>query len=262
MLVNIMPCRPSAYNGWPRSLEKGIKACGDQVTISDDINPGADVQAFWGLKRRPGKVALARGYDCLIIERAYLGNRHKWRAMGWNGLNGWADFKNHDVEPDRWDKYWREGLKPWKKGGDYALIIGQVPGDAALRGLDIYQWAAEVAEEAHRYYPSVKFRNHPDVASRGWGIPNADLQEGTLEQAFAECAVVITYNSNTAVEAVYNGVPAVSMDGGSMAWDVTTHDLSEPLYREDRHDWGRRIAYSQWLPNEIESGEAWRHLSS
>jgi len=49
-----------------------------------------------------------------------------------------------------------------------------------------------------------------------------------------------------------------------MAWDVCSHDLSQivnPLI-PDRETWLDRLAYCQWTPEEIESGETWEHLST
>ena len=55
-------------------------------------------------------------------------------------------------------------------------------------------------------------------------------------------------------------IPAVAITPMSMAWDVTSHDIDAALVRPDRSEWGRRLSYCQWLPEEIESGEAWAHL--
>lgn len=258
MRVNIMPCTRGQIGGWPSELNAGVKAHGDVPYFSDKPDD-ADVHAFWGLKRRHGKSALGRGKRSIVVERAYLGDRFRWRAMGFQGLNGYADFCNQDVPDDRWRKYWRDDVRDWNEGGNYALIIGQVPGDAALYGLDVYKWANKVAEEAWNYYPDVRFRPHPE-ARREWVVSHADTMHGSLEDALDGAAVVITYTSNVAVDAVMRGVPTITMDRGSMAWEVSSHSLKAKLYKGDRDDWGRKIAYAQWMPEEIRSGEAWAHF--
>ena len=257
--INLMPCRyPLRPDQWTLLLKHGMAAHGDLTRISQNPD-GSDVQVFWGLKRRWGKQAIAQGKRCLVVERAYLGDRFRWHALGFDGLNGRADFCNADVPNDRWIKYWRSSVRPWKSGGEYALIIGQVPGDAALQGTDIFKWVENTAKEASKLYQKVFFRPHP-LCKKRVDMPGVAVLGGDLGAALERAAVVITYNSNTAVDAVMAGVPAIAMDAGSMAWDVTSHTLEEPLYKGDRDDWGRRIAYAQWLPEELKSGEAWAHL--
>lgn len=259
MKINIMPCRyPLKETEWPARLKAGVESHGDKAMFSHTVNT-ADVHAFWGMRRSWGKTAIARGCRSLVVERAYLGDRFKWHAMGFDGLNGFADFCTDDVPDDRWRKYWRDDVVDWKQGGDYALVIGQVPGDAALRGIDILSWAQDIAEQATKFYGKVLFRPHP-MARRRMVLQGFDCHLGSLDEALANAAVVITYNSNAAVDAVMAGVPAIAVDRGSMAWDVASHDLESPLYVGDRDDWGRRLAYSQWLPDEISNGAAWAHL--
>jgi hypothetical protein len=245
-------------NQWPLLLQTGIETKGDTVKISQRAD-NSDVHIFWGLKRPWGRQAMSNKKLCLIIERAYLGDRFKWHALGFNGLNGLADFKNENVSADRWEKYFKDSVKPWIEGGTYALVIGQMPGDASLYGKDPYQWAEEAIKDAKKHYKRVVFRPHPNDRNKR-KIAGADYQDGTLEEAFKGAACVITYSSNTAVDAVINGIPAISVHPGSMAREVTTRSLDEPLFRGDLNDWGRKIAYTQWLPEELKNGEAWAHL--
>jgi hypothetical protein len=73
---------------------------------------------------------------------------------------------------------------------------------------------------------------------------------------------VVTFNSNTGVDAVIAGVPIFTIDRGSMAWEVSDHDLSEiekpNLY--DREQWAHNLAYTQWTMAEMAGGWAWSHL--
>ena len=56
--------------------------------------------------------------------------------------------------------------------------------------------------------------------------------------------------------------PVVNFDNGSMVWDLAMKDLSQlnnpPT--PDRTQWCNNTAYTQWLPYEIENGDAWDHL--
>jgi hypothetical protein len=52
------------------------------------------------------------------------------------------------------------------------------------------------------------------------------------------------------------------MDPGSMAWDVTEHDLSRIEFpiKPDRDQWAANLAYTQWTMDEMARGWAWAHL--
>jgi hypothetical protein len=243
-------------------MAQGIAAAGDSPTISKSYRPtGFDAYMMWGLKRRHYRQCVRDGKRRLVIvERAYLGDRLKeWASVGVGGINGLANFCNQDVLSDRWERYWRQDVKTWRTQGGYALIIGQVKGDAALYGLDPYKWAQEVVREASRYYDRVYFRPHPDCRVQQ-DINGAKTLDGSLDQALEGAAVVITHGSNVGVLAAMQGIPVVAMFKGSMAWDVASHSISAEHYLGNRDDWGRRLAYTQWTQDEMRSGEAWRHI--
>lgn len=218
--------------------------------------------ACWGWRK--GLALRQSGHDVLVMERAYLGDRFHYTALGWNGLNGRADFRNENVPSDRWERLFRPLMQPWKDGGEYVLLMGQVRGDMSLAGQDLGIWYAETAAKCAKAYGlPVMFRPHPVSVKRNDAkCPRgASLINGTLEDALAGAAVVVTYNSNSATDAVMAGVPTVTCDPGAMAWAVTGHSIGE-IAKPDREDWGRRLAYCQWSPEEIQSGEAWAHIGA
>ena len=93
-------------------------------------------------------------------------------------------------------------------------------------------------------------------------IANAPVIGGTLTEAIGNAAWVVTYNSNSAVDAVLAGVPSVSCDVGSMAWDVTGHDVAVKPPSPDRKEWAAKMAWAQWTDDEIESGRAWEAVQA
>lgn len=218
--------------------------------------------ACWGW--RMGQI-LHRTGDVLVMERGYLGDRFKWTSLGWNGLNGYASFPAiPDDGGERFKQHFGDLMKPWRYDGEYVLLIGQVPGDASLKGKDMRPWYAQAARLAQLHYEIlVMFRPHPLAARRGrpiYPVPGTRVQQGPLSDALAKAAVVITWNSNTAVESVLAGVPTVCMDRGSMAYEVCSHDIQAPLVRPDRDPWAHRLAHRQFTIEEIRSGEALRGL--
>lgn len=234
---------------------EGFKRHGIKPTV---VNPGravpCDLAVVWGVRK---KMEMASGRRCLVFERGYVGDRFFWTSAGFDGLNGRADFCNQDMPGDRWEKHFAKYMRPWRgilEGGD-VLIASQVPGDASLRGLNIRAWCMRVQRELqHRGIPSY-IRPHP-------ASPMGKLRTtyGDLNTALHKARWVVTYNSNTSVNAVLEGIPTVVCDQGSMAWPVAGHVPTDPPPMPDRTQWAYNLAYAQWSMEEIKRGDTWDHL--
>ncbi len=225
----------------------------------------SDLAVVWGHR----DVALqdmqrAAGKHYLVLERGYLGDIHRrrrWTSIGFDGLNGRADFCNDDVSRDRWDRQFGRLMldeRVFRTAPPVGLIIGQMPGDASLVGVDIDGWYRAAAEAVQRKGLDVEFRPHPnDMAGRAAaGLTAQEPLARTLDRV----SVVMTWNSSAAVEAVLAGVQTVAVDRGSMAWGVASHSIDQLPFFTDRQPWASRLAYTQWLDDEIIAGHAWEHL--
>lgn len=193
------------------------------------------------------------GVDVVVLETGYINRGDGYDnhyAAGLNGLNGRADFRNDDSPSDRWEKLGVE-LKPWRTEGRHLLLCGQVPQDASVDHIDIQEWLLHISG---LFTKPVIYRPHPlgpqDMLS------NCKPSRGSLDDDLKDCWAVITFNSNVAVEAIIKGVPAFAFDEGSMAWDVANQIQNPP----DRTQWAHNLAYTQWTPDEMRSGETWKHL--
>jgi hypothetical protein len=259
MNIQIIPCRfPLKTDEWPLAMHEGILANGDHATVVHAYRHKYDASVVWGIRRRWSGYVLQQGKPVIVVERGYLGERkNTWLSVGNGGLNGLANFGNENADSDRWDAYWANDVKPWKKGGKYAIIMGQVPKDSSLYGMCPYAWAKSIYQSAVDKFKKVYFRPHPEAKKVDIGLP---IIEGDLEEALDDAKCVISYSSNSAVDAVINGIPAITMFKGSMAWDVSTHNFKDKLYKGDRDAWGSRLAYSQWHIEEIRAGLAWEHI--
>jgi hypothetical protein len=259
MKVNIMPCRyPLKSNEWPMLSQVGFAKHGD-VSHFTRRPDDSDVHMFWGTKRSYAKQVIGLKKKVLVIERAYLGDRFQWFMLGFDGLNGFANFCNKEVEHDRWLKYWAHEMKPYDRTGDYALVIGQVQGDASLSGTDAYKWACQAVADARKKYNKVVYRPHPLERNKR-KIEGAEYDTGSLADSLKNAKVVITFSSNTGVDAIMAGKSVVAYNPCSMVYDLAAHSVNEDFTFPDRSDWGRKIAYAQWLPHEIKDGTAWGHL--
>jgi hypothetical protein len=237
------------------ALIDGLKAHGiSAIAAPNSYSIKTQCVACWGWKT--GKRLRAQGHDVLVMERGYLGDRFKWTSLAWNGLNGHGEFPKIDRSSDRFETHFR--MRPWIAEGDYVLIMGQVPGDESLQGRDLMSWYADAAKVAHRVYcKPVKFRPHPEAIRKGHKQTIAGFENCTLplddSLEFAHSA--ITFNSNSAVDAVIHGVPVVAYDKGTMAWEVAGKKIGEAI-TPCRKDWAAQLAWKQWSIDEIASGFA------
>lgn len=227
------------------------------INVQESVQ--ADTVICWGW--RIAEPLVQAGKQVLVMEHGYLGDRKRWTSLGWNGLNGYAQFKAASNE-ERFAANHADLLKPWNPDGRYALLIGQVDGDASLGGMPFQPWAVRTAYRAAKEFGlPVKFRPHPVAIEFGQCYPVADAEfiRGNLSDALNGASVVITFNSNTAVESVMAGKPTITFDRGSMAWPVTSHGWSIPA-EPDRKPWASQLAWNQFTIEEIRDGTAWEHV--
>lgn len=250
------------------SFCNGLKRHGfNNCSVQPHNNPQpCDLAVFWGMHHthQIRKIQDDIKQPWLIMERGYVGDRFQWTSMGYNGLNGHADFVNKNSPSDRWDQFFGDQwIKPWKKEGDYILLAGQVLQDASIKHLRVnYQTIANDIKK-HTNIP-IHFRKHPHKLCANMKTPTGcqTSTDESIQQALQRAKACVCVNSNSGVDAILAGVPVINLDRGSMVWQLAHHDFSDinNLQYPDRQQWSHDIAYAQWLPEEIESGQAWEHL--
>jgi hypothetical protein len=255
------------------NLARGIDGFGDELT-STAVGYGAqdaDALICWGWRRAKLLRRANPKTPILVMERGYVGDRFHWTSLGWNGLNGRAVFPKPPsgdmrLQLERWvssghDAYWQpwRGREGFIRPGDYALILGQVPGDQACVGHNLpYLYRAWMSFlQRHGY--TVKFRPHPKALGAGSGLPPTvrTPKGNTLAEDLAGAKFTVSLNSNSSVDSVLAGVPSVTLDEGAMAWPVTSHDLDNPVMMPSRTEWAAQLAWCQWSPEELLDGTAW-----
>ena len=197
-----------------------------------------------------------RGLDVIVLETGYINRgdgESNHYAAGYNGLNGRADFRNADSPGDRAEKLQIE-LQPWRKDGEHILLCGQVPWDASVEHIHFNTWLSTARERLRQTTDRpVRFRPHPQMAK----------PDMSLEEDLEDCWAVVTFNSNTGVDALLRGVPVFADDAGSMAYPIANKDISkiENPQTPERKQWLNNLSYTQWTPEEMRRGLAWVHLS-
>lgn len=252
------------YDGCPE--DKSLRT----VTQYD----ASDVAVVFGVYKKAvpfsthrGKVIAEQekaGLKTIVLETGYIkrgDGEGDFYAAGFNGLNNRADFRNANSPPDRWEKLGVE-LKPWRSANNgVVLLCGQVPWDASVQDTHHSGWLHAIVEEmSYSTNRKIVFRPHP--LAKVPNITGAEYSTAPLMEDLDRTHVLVTFNSNSSVESVVEGVPAITFDEGAMAFDVTAHDLSflERPLTPDREQWAANLAYTQWTPAEMRRGETWQHL--
>jgi hypothetical protein len=215
----------------------------------------------------------------LLPEHCYLDQVHQWFRVGIGGA--FADdggFRLLEVRPERWPVLRTElGLsdpKPWRTRGDYILVIGQVPGDASLRGIDITRWLIETCKSCAAICDlPVLVRPHPLMHERDLLRLEQELQalrkvtidpgRDSLAASLANAWVAVTYSSGGGIEALFEGVPVIAMSPASPVYGVSDHSIEDIVapHLHDRSAWLNAIAASQWSASEFRDGSVWAAIA-
>ena len=243
-------------------------------------------------RTRAYRMVRASGRPVIVWEEGSFRQLPQYKKFGWHTYLATGNFNNHEVDDQRWRKISAVNnlhIHDWESPGHEILIMGQMDFDSALismydAGYDSFgQWVETMISRIRRYTDRpIRIRPHPrsakdfkstahkfneqyhDVSLSDNLVGRTSVSGGAglyLDLARAWC--VITYTSNSAVEAVCEGVPVFAMSPENIAWDVAHHDLAdiEHLdYSIDTSRWLHRVAYTMWCPKEIASGETWAHL--
>jgi len=253
----------------------GVRNLGYKPLIKSvhDYEP-CDIAVIFGVGKKDVPISWPRGkvfaqqkqagLKTIVIEKGFV-KRDKYYMVGIDGLNNRAYFNNNNCSCDRWDQLLTK-IKPMQNLGDDIVIFGQVPSDASVQNVDILEWYTWLVSKIRRITKrNIIFRPHPLAADRTPSIFGTHRSIATLQEDLNRAHVVVTYNSNSAVDAVIQGIPSVSFDEGSMAWDVTGHELvncETPYYVNNItvKQWAANLAYTQWNETEIKTGLPLIHL--
>ena len=247
------------------AFARGLLRCGqDFVRVPLGAPPVlCDLAVVWSYWRRD-VIAAQRlsGGRLLVLERGYLGDRKRWISVGYDGLNGRADFCNSAADDRRFREYFEGLLQPWKRSGEYILVMGQCRHDQSVRHLDMLARLTDAirAIRTRSDWP-VRFRPHPEDPETP-APPGSTVIAGALQEAMSNAHCVVTINSNSGVDAAVAGVPVIALDRGSMAWPVAGHRAAEAIRppRPDRERWAAELAWCQWTTEEIAAGDCWAHM--
>lgn len=187
------------------------------------------------------------GVDYYEVDRGYINPHHYdgYYRISRNNLQ--AEYVDHNYPDDRLNKLnikYAEWFDPKGK----VIICPPTDYIEKYYGMTPGLWLENCIGIMQRYGHKYKIRHKTDTSPI-----DHDLQGAKL---------VMTFNSNVAVDATIKGIPVFSSRGITSRWNngIFTNmqeDTLEPPKKEDVNKLLRIISYNQFTLKEIESGFAW-----
>jgi len=188
-------------------------------------------------------------------------------------------YCDNDPDPLRWHKI-QKNLKidhmPMRRKGKTIVLCCQRNGGWSMGGYDLMTWIIDTVREIRRYSDRlIIVRPHPgdkksveylhsrhsrisslkDVKVSPFGRP--------LEEDLAKAWAVVNHNSSSIVGPIIQGYYAFATDPKkSQCREVVNTNLKniETPKEYNREAWLERISMFHWNFEELQSGEAWRHM--
>ena len=171
------------------------------------------------------------------------------------------------VPTDRYEKYFSQDIKPWNKGGKKILVLP--PTNAISNFFNVENWLDNTLSELRKhtdrdievrekpYNPTIKI-DHVGATVK---VDKPTKQYSKIN--WKEYHAMVTYNSNTMVASLANGVPVFCDAVNSAAAPISETNFSRietPKYG-DRIALFSSLAYNNWSLAEMADGTAWRMLN-
>ena len=219
------------------------------VTQSRDapLPKNCDLYVQHGWKLTP---ALQEAMDSLIpyiaLDSGYFDPRGSTFSISINGFHGLSMPVDVTGLPERP----KPELQPWRAGGEFVYVFGQLTGDRAVRGQNMETWPNITARQAAEAYGlPVRIRPHPFTIS-SWEEPLPPLSK-----VWPECAVAVTWTSSVGVQAIVAGVPSVALHPASPICVVAAPSFG--IERPDREAWQHELSYRQYGFTELDAAKAY-----
>ncbi len=239
--MNIYACGGTRAKTVCKAFAKG---CGGKVFEEGEPKFREGTSVVWG-QLRGAKEILDQSKEFYRLDHAYIGRMEYYRATK-------NDFQPKDIvdrPPDRFNRLVKEKklvVKDWGKGS-HILVCGSMP--------DTYNFFGVGAWESWAVAQVKQFTDRPVILRK--------RKEGTpIEEQLKGCHAVVTYASNSAVDALLFGVPVFVL-GPSIARPLSGDliKIETPNY-PDREKFFNHLAYSQFTHEEFERGFAWKVLNT
>tara|TARA_E500000318_G_scaffold8479_2_gene7749 strand:+ start:8852 stop:9667 length:816 start_codon:yes stop_codon:yes gene_type:complete len=168
---------------------------------------------------------------------------------------------------DRYEKYFKREIQPWRKDGKKILVLPPTNAIANFFGAEDWLNNTLTTLKKHTDRP-IDVREKPynptiavDHVGATVKIDKPTTNQGKIN--WRDYYAIVTYNSNTSMESLHNGVPVFCDANNCAAAPISETDFSKietPKY-EDRLQLFSSLAYNNFNLAEMADGTAWRILN-
>ena len=166
---------------------------------------------------------------------------------------------------NRYEKHFKQDIKPWNKG---KKILVLPPTNAIANFFNATDWLdntlkilkqntdREIDVREKPYNPTIEI-DHVGATVK---VDRPTVHKGSIN--WDEYHATVTYNSNTMVASLANGVPVFCDPVNSAAAPISETDFSKietPKYG-DRIALFSSLAYNNWTLQEMSNGTAWKMI--
>lgn len=209
------------------------------------------------LKYKIMNKCLQDNVDFYFVDTGYFGNHARpgnpngWKIWHRIVKNNLTQTEILDTDPTRWNKLNLE-IKPFHKKGSNIIIAAPDEKPCKVYGEDYATWATKTKAELQKY------TDRPIIIRQRVKSRNQRIVQQPLTELLKDAYALITFNSNSSVEAIMNGVPVFTL-APNAADPVALKDLSKietPFFPEDDlvRNWLYSLANGQFTKQEMSSG--------
>lgn len=214
--------------------------------------------------------AMKRGIPVIYVDLGYWHRTRFDRYDGYhkvclNALHPTDYFMRRQHNPKRFEKLAIPIEK--QKRGDAILIPGMSEKAAWTWGFKAEEWEKKTIARLRKHTDRrIIYRPKPSWrGKRPLRVPGVEYDDPRhpIERILKDTFCVVTHHSNVAVDGLLRGIPNISDEGvGSV---IGTNDLAmieqtEAPDMDEVRAWAANVAWTQWTPEEMHSGAAWRYV--
>lgn len=241
---------PLAYIGaiegtsprWCRAFARG---CGGAWQLRGPLRDGPvamfghpDLEAMLRQARAEGRVWYYGDHAYFGCGRFYRCTRGAMQLAGADG----------DADPRRFLQFGIP-VRPWRRTGSHIVLCPN--SESFLARYGVPNWVEDTVA-------ALKAVTDRKIVLR-W---KAHAERRPLAADLVDAWAVVTFTSNSAVEAVLAGVPAfcTAPCAAAAMSSANLHSIEAPVMPDGRLEWASRLANNQWTLEEMAAGQLWRAI--
>lgn len=203
--------------------------------------------------------ARRHGLDYWYIDTGYLGNhkRKSYLRVCKNSIHASGEIIARPR--DRLDRL-QVDTTQISRGGSVLIVPPDIKQAVHFSIDNVDTWLADTVSRIQNLTDRpIQIRHRP--ASR-----TTRMSADTLVQALAQdINVVVTFISNSGVEAVLHDIPVISLGPSACVkvspWSLDQIDAVPDIDTEIKEAWMRHLSYCQFTQHEMRTGQAWKILN-